>query len=826
MRSVRLQHSTGQALSSVSLSKDQTFAATGCGSHVEIIRLDTNCAQEHVTMQLKATGRFTVTDVAFAPNANGIVAASGTNGMIAVFDFNTTKNPVSTLGRYTCLWDSGEAPRSMNKVSWHSGNNSVLLSSGMDGLVRLYDLRQKQECQGVFNPRSEATRDVSFNPFSEFIFAALSENGALSIWDCRNADSPVLKISAHTMFGLSLAWNPSQRDIIATGSRDKTVKVWDIQQLNRNDSASEELHVFAEPSYWNGAYASAPGEKEVISKEAYKPLYHIHTPSSVGRIRWRNGEKYHNELATASSSTESAGGEVLVWNMSMPNTPACVLKGHVETCSDFQWLDTPMPDLPSEKGTQDSEEESFFGTVSQESAPARPVLKNKVVDSSSTRKFMGVHQHILSVGKDGMLLVQDVRNAFFPRQHMSSSVTAISSQGHVAFQRGKIFRSDPIGLVSNKFTANAPGWFRDEPRCFGMKIPTDSSPESELSSVIETTPPISQEIKNLNSINAHGSHASTISSFPEAAAVGQQGQIFLGLANINFVEEAHDIRKKQGHGAEGGVFDPAMMSILARSYQLGSKSVASVGNGAVSACEHNLQVAKKAGLHCRAGLWATALSILSSMQALGTPIVPDFYKDQSKDVGVSAAFSNAFPHSGSNMPPTIPFGVEILGSLLQELLEGGDCQHFVVLCEVLKYAGLGLLDRVCATTDISVMQRREVYLAYFELLGHLKLFTCVNFIVKDSNEEYISRVSRQGVNMHTSCAKCGKELPDGIPWCKKCSCCAAICSLCHCPVRGLMHWCPICGHGGHLECMKLWFKGHSTCPSGCGHDCYLKTASF
>lgn len=820
MRSVRLRHNTGQPLSSVSLSSEQTFAATGCGSHVDIVALGVSGAREHVTMQLKATGRFTVTDVAFAPQDPGIVAASGTNGMVAVFDFNTSRMPSSTHGRYSCQWDSGETPRSMNKVSWHPDNSSVLLSSGMDGLVRLYDLRHKQECQGVFNPRSEATRDVAFNPFNASLFAALSENGALSVWDCRNVEAPILKISAHTMFGLSLAWNPSQRDIIATGSRDKTVKVWDIQQASWDGRAHEEAT--------SAAAGVGVAEKEGMGKEAHKPVHLIHTGSSVGRIRWRSGDKFRHQLATAAQSTESQGGEIMVWNTSMPNTPACVLKGHSETCTDFAWLDTPLADsdVPSSKSSRDS-------------AAAMPA-----------DGFLGVHQHILSVGKDGMLLVQDIRNAYFPRQHMSASVTAISSQGHVAFQRGTVLREDPIGLLANRFTERAPGWFSDAPSCFGMKIPStspemeareaalaasagagvaskDSSDgkgeEEEAAAVVVGQEAGNQDAKlpqELTEEQASGAHDATASS-----EGGVKGQVFLGLASIRSLGHARDIRRQLRHGAEGGVFDPAMMSLLARSYQCGTNSRADPAgnNSGVSACQHNLQVAKQAGLHCRAGVWSTALSIICSFISSKAPPTPPGgdatggMSDQRH--GSLAELPLPLPHSGSDMPATLPFGEDILGSLLQELLEGGDCQHFVVLCEVLKHAGMGLLDSVCATTDISTMQRREVYLAYFELLGQMRLFSCVNSIIKDSDEEYISRVSRHGVSMHTACAKCGKELPDGIPWCKKCNGCAAMCSLCHRPVRGLMHWCPVCGHGGHIECSRLWFKYNSTCPSGCGHDC-------
>ena len=38
----------------------------------------------------------------------------------------------------------------------------------------------------------------------------------------------------------------------------------------------------------------------------------------------------------------------------------------------------------------------------------------------------------------------------------------------------------------------------------------------------------------------------------------------------------------------------------------------------------------------------------------------------------------------------VPFAIELLGALLLELLEGGDCQHFVVLYEVLRRSTGGI----------------------------------------------------------------------------------------------------------------------------------------
>ena len=179
-------------MSSVSLNSAQTHFAVGCGAQIEIGRL-IHDSLEFSNMQLKSSGRFTITDVAFSPNDDNHIAASATNGMVGVFDLNHVDSRL--IGR--AKWDSIEAPRSINKVGWHPTDGNVLISAGMDGTVRLFDMRDKTRKGTSYNTKAEATRDVQINPFDATMFAAISENGVLSIWDQRNNDIPVSK-STHT----------------------------------------------------------------------------------------------------------------------------------------------------------------------------------------------------------------------------------------------------------------------------------------------------------------------------------------------------------------------------------------------------------------------------------------------------------------------------------------------------------------------------------------------------------------------------------------------------------------------------------------------------
>ncbi len=51
------------------------------------------------------------------------------------------------------------------------------------------------------------------------------------------------------------------------------------------------------------------------------------------------------------------------------------------------------------------------------------------------------------------------------------------------------------------------------------------------------------------------------------------------------------------------------------------------------------------------------------------------------------------------------------------------------------------------------------------------------------------------------------------------------CAVCQLPARGLVWYCGVCGHGGHLQCMRGWFGAQGGglarggCPTGCGCRC-------
>jgi hypothetical protein len=109
-----------------------------------------------------------------------------------------------------------------------------------------------------------------------------------------------MKFTAHKGLVLALDWHPIKPNIIASGGRDRYVKVWDLADVKQ-------------------------------------PKYTIQTIASVGRVQWRPNCIDH--IATSSSLMDNS---IHVWDTPRPCIPIASMKGHSDIASGIQWLDTPM----------------------------------------------------------------------------------------------------------------------------------------------------------------------------------------------------------------------------------------------------------------------------------------------------------------------------------------------------------------------------------------------------------------------------------------------------------------------------------------------------
>ena len=336
----------------------------------------------------------------------------------------------------------------------------------------------------------------------------------------------LLRLGAHTESGLALDWNPAQPWFLATASRDKTVKVWDLAPIpaiasfthtsnsapssstpstsrsaSRNSSFSSNSSAFPSPT--SGVSGGGGG-----GTAQHKPRFVLHTSTTVGHVSWRpvpvsprlrdtsthphtqtqtqtqtqgDGRLGSNSSPTCTqlaSTSSTERGEVSVWDISRSiDLPACVLRGHSvsEGCAGFVWLETQSPEYgedgahlsalrhtsslglnpsaPSAPSSSTAEKKRLHSLHGSNSLPllsagAAPLattpsaLTHTESAHNNTRQEIsashphqargeggaggeggllhrsGIFQHLFTIGKDGNVLVQDLRNAYFPGKVM------------------------------------------------------------------------------------------------------------------------------------------------------------------------------------------------------------------------------------------------------------------------------------------------------------------------------------------------------------------------------------------------------------------------
>ncbi|XP_036366644.1 GATOR complex protein WDR24-like [Octopus sinensis] len=188
--------------------------------------------------------------------------------------------------------------RTVHRVTFHNKEPALLLSGSQDGDMKIFDIRRK-DVSKTFSAK-ESVRDVQFCPHSSgyFRFAAGLENGIVQEWDIRRPDRPDREIIAHTGPVFTLDWNPMDKNWLATGGRDRAIRVWDM-----------------------------PTKKVV---------HIVHTMASVARCKWRPDYKYL--IASSSLLVDFA---VNIWDIRRPYIPLAAFNRHKDVASGIQWRNSP-----------------------------------------------------------------------------------------------------------------------------------------------------------------------------------------------------------------------------------------------------------------------------------------------------------------------------------------------------------------------------------------------------------------------------------------------------------------------------------------------------
>ncbi|KAI8582866.1 hypothetical protein K450DRAFT_225216 [Umbelopsis ramanniana AG] len=288
-----LRYQLPGALNALSSSPDGEYVVVAGREVLKVLHVTTQEVTEYINLRTGSnlSLNYSSNDVKWGNNATkNKIATAATNGAIIIWDLNKS-------GRKTDRVIS-EHTRAVNRVCFQPNSGFTLLSASQDGNIKAWDLRDpKSLAKYSYEGKSESVRDVQFNPLHTYEFAAGFETGTIQKWDMRNL-KPIYdrKVSAHNGPCLTVDWHSDGRTL-ASGGRDRTIKVWDMNSDSR------------------------------------KPQYTIRTMASVSRIQWRPG--YDNEIASCALLSDNG---LHVWDVRRPNIAKYTFDEHSTTPTGFQWL--------------------------------------------------------------------------------------------------------------------------------------------------------------------------------------------------------------------------------------------------------------------------------------------------------------------------------------------------------------------------------------------------------------------------------------------------------------------------------------------------------
>jgi len=124
-------------------------------------------------------------------------------------------------------------------VSWSPYCVTLLGSVGDDRKIKLWDTRMKEASIEV-DAHMHEINSLDFNKQDPNLLATGSSDKTVAVWDIRNMQKKLASLEFHKEPVSGLKWAPFSTTLLASYSNDRRVLLWDLSRLSSSPENKEE----------------------------------------------------------------------------------------------------------------------------------------------------------------------------------------------------------------------------------------------------------------------------------------------------------------------------------------------------------------------------------------------------------------------------------------------------------------------------------------------------------------------------------------------------------------------------------------------------------
>lgn len=171
------------------------------------------------------------------PNVNGHLLSASDDHTICLWNINANVSSARNLDAMSVFTGHTAV---VEDVAWHLLHDSMFGSVGDDKKLILWDTRQNSnKPQQAIDAHSAEVNCLSFNPYSEYILATGSADKTVALWDLRNTKMKLHSFESHKDEIFQVQWSPHNETILASSGTDRRLNVWDLSKIGEEQSADD-----------------------------------------------------------------------------------------------------------------------------------------------------------------------------------------------------------------------------------------------------------------------------------------------------------------------------------------------------------------------------------------------------------------------------------------------------------------------------------------------------------------------------------------------------------------------------------------------------------